>query len=98
MYEALGRALVYGGECLLSQTLRHILTIKQNKKFRVCILGGKQIRWDTVLEYKRRKILIDTGGTLDYLSQVSYTTGGISRKISPQNIIRTFLIDYSKPT
>lgn len=51
--------------------------------------------WDIVLEYKRRKVLIDTAGTQDLLSQVSHTTGGVAKVVTPQNIIKHFLTFFS---
>ena len=65
------------------------------KKFRVCILGGENVNWDVVLDYKRHNILIDTAGTRDILSQVSHTTGGISKEVTAGNLIRIFLSDFS---
>ena len=66
--------------------------------FRICLLGGLKVNWDTVLEYKRHNILIDTAGTTEALSQVSHTTGGISKKVNKSNLVRTFLTDFSKST
>lgn len=67
-------------------------------KFRVCLLGGSKVNWDTVLEYKRHNIIIDTAGSTEALSQVSHTTGGISKKVDKSNLVRTFLTSFSKST
>ena len=67
----------------------------KQKKFRVCILGGINVNWDIVLDYKRHNIIIDTAGKEDILSQVSHTTGGISKKVNAGNLIKTFLTDFS---
>lgn len=58
-------------------------------------MGGEQVSWDIVLEYKRRKLLIDTAGSQDLLSQVSHTTGGISKIINSQNVVKHFLTSFS---
>ncbi len=62
LYSALAEALLVEGESSLSETLRIILYERKDNTFRVCILGGEQVSWDIVLEYKRRDILIDTAG------------------------------------
>ena len=98
LYSSLVEALSSSANSSLSHTLRLILKQREQNNFRVCILGGTQVNWDIVLEYKRRKILIDTAGMSDVLSQVSHTTGGISRIVAPANIIKTFLTDFSMPT
>lgn len=65
IYNALADQLEREGECSLSDTLRNVFEKRKDSgsKFRVCILGGEQVSWDIVLEYKRKKILIDTAGT-----------------------------------
>lgn len=95
LYTALVESLQVEGECSLSETLRNILRERKNNNFRVCILGGEQVSWDIVLEYKRRNIVIDTAGNKETLSQVSHTTGGISKTVTPHNIVKQFLTYFS---
>ena len=86
------------GKGSLSETLKLILDQRRKpklRKFRVCILGGEHVSWDVVLDYKRHNILIDTAGTRDILSQVSHTTGGISKEVKAGNLIKIFLADFS---
>jgi len=66
LYDSLAAALEKDEECSISQTLKDILENRKRQKninFRVCLLGGSKVNWDTVLEYKRHNILIDTAGT-----------------------------------
>lgn len=53
------------------------------------------MKWDVVLECKRKNVIIDTVGIQLKLSQISYTTGGISRKATLNNIIKEFLVYLS---
>lgn len=83
------------GESSLTYTLKLILKERPLGNFRVCILGGDKVNWDIVLEYKRKGIMIDTAAVNLMLSQVSYTTGGIARKVGDSTIIRDFLTIFT---
>jgi hypothetical protein len=101
LYDCLVETLLTGGMFSLSETLRTVLYLRKdrrNHQFRVLILGGTNVSWDVVLEYKRHKIVIDTAGSTQTLSQVSHTTGGISKTVDPANLVRLFLTEFSKST
>lgn len=83
------------GVTSLTSTLRLVLEERKGTSFRVCIVGGEHIDWDIILEYKKRGIIIDTAGSHPRLSQISYTTGGITRDINESTMIKLFLTIFS---
>ena len=89
----------HDNDALLSETLRDILRRKADKKYRVCVLGGKKISWDVALEFKRKKVIIDTIGIEPLLSEVSHTTGGLNLTAdSPNKLIKHILNHISMST
>ena len=95
LYDGLVEECRIDGYSSLTETLREILKAREGRAFRVCVLGGRKVSWDVVLEYKRRQVMIDTVGRTLHLNQVSYTTGGIAKEVDEHNIITQFLTVFS---
>ena len=46
------------------------------------------------MDFKRKSIVIDTIGSNPQLFQISYVTGGLNKKVSDEEMLKTFLISF----